>query len=199
MPITDPAPAGSGIDPNRRDFVRAAVGTGFAAAGSPFATEAARTDNAGRTPGEVAFKVGDANWPTCRAMRAKRVASVGALPAERVNPWVFGVRKHMADVAPRCARLGHLAVAPEWFCAGAMRSRTARSPSGSPRWSACGPMRRPRLTSTPACRPCRLPAQPSPGRGRERPEALRGVVQGEWRPASTPCACRLPERAALNP
>lgn len=199
MPITDPAPAGSGIDPNRRDFVRAAVGTGFAAAGSPFATEAARTDNAGRTPGEVAFKVGDAKWPTCRAMRAKRVASVGALPAERVNPWVFGVRKHMADVAPRCARLGHLAVAPEWFCAGAMRSRTARSPSGSPRSSACGLMRRARLTSTPACPPGRLPAQPSFGSSTERPAALRGVVQGEWRRTSTPRACRLPERAALNP
>ncbi|MBC7734709.1 MAG: hypothetical protein H7306_22910 [Bacteriovorax sp.] len=199
MPITDPAPAGSGIDPNRRDFVRAAVGTGFAAAGSPFATEAARTDNAGRTPGEVAFKAGDANWPASRAMRAKRLASVGALPAEQFNPWVFGVRKHMADAAPRCARLGHLAVAPEWFCAGAIRSRTARSPSGSPRSSACGPMRRARLTSTPACPPGRLPAQPSLGSSTERPAARRGVVQGEWRRTSTPRACRLPERAALNP
>ena len=199
MSITDPAPAGSGIDPNRRDFVRAAVGTGFAAAGSPFAAEAVRTDSAGLTPGEVTFKVGDVNWPACRAMRAVRVAAVGALPAVRVNPGVFGVRKHIADVAPRSVRLGHLAVAPEWFCAGAMRSRTARSPSGSPRWSARCPMRRLRLISTHACPPGRLPAQPSLGCSRERPAALRGVVQGEGRRTSTPRACGLPERAALNP
>ena len=129
MPITDPAPAGSGIDPKRRDFVRAAVGTGSAAAGVPFAADAAHTDNAGLTTGEVTLKVGDLHWPAWRGVPAARVAAVGKLPVLRVAAGVFAGREPMTDVAPRSVRLGRLAVAPEWFvrrCDAQSRGEIAR-------------------------------------------------------------------------
>ena len=115
MPITDPAPAGSGIDPNRGDFAPTAVGTGLAAAVLPVSAEAIHTDTTGLTAGEVAIRVGDFKMPACRAMPAAGAGAIGTLLVLRVNPEVCGVNEHSADVAPRSARLGHLAVAPEWF------------------------------------------------------------------------------------
>ena len=121
MPTTDLAPPGAGIDLNRRDFVRAAVGTGFAAAVLPVAAEAIHTDSAGLTVGEVTIMVGDFKMPAYRAMPAAAAGASGSgsasgkLPVVLVISEVFGVHEHIADVARRLARLGYLAIAPELF------------------------------------------------------------------------------------
>ena len=116
MPTTDLAPLGAGLDLNRREFVRAAVGTGFAAAVLPVSAEAIRTDSVGLTAGEVTILVGDFRMPAYRAMPAGSGASgSGKLPVVLVISEVFGVHEHIADVARRFARLGYLAIAPELF------------------------------------------------------------------------------------
>jgi carboxymethylenebutenolidase len=121
MPTTDLAPPRASIDLNRRDFVRAAVGTGFAAAVLPVTAEAIHTDRAGLTVGEVTIMVGDFKMPAYRAMPAAAAGASGSgsasgkLPVVLVISEVFGVHEHIADVARRFARLGYLAIAPELF------------------------------------------------------------------------------------
>jgi carboxymethylenebutenolidase len=99
------------LEPGRRDFVRAAVGTGFAAAVMPIAAETIKTDSAGLTVGEVTIPVGDFKMPAYRAMPAGKAN----LPVVLVISEIFGVHEHIADVARRFARLGYLAIAPELF------------------------------------------------------------------------------------
>ncbi len=98
-------------DPGRRDFVRAAVGTGFAAAVLPVTAQAIRTDSAGLEVGEVTVMVGNFQMPAYRAV------PVGARnpPVMLVISEIFGVHEHIADVARRFARQGYLAIAPELF------------------------------------------------------------------------------------
>ena len=100
------------IDLDRRDFVRAAVGSGFAAAVMPVTAQAIRTDSAGLTAGEVTIRVGDFQMPAYRAMPAGRADK---LPVVLVVSEIFGVHEYIADVARRFARLGYLAIAPELF------------------------------------------------------------------------------------
>ncbi|MDE2626866.1 MAG: dienelactone hydrolase family protein [Burkholderiales bacterium] len=100
------------IDLDRRGFVRAAVGSGFAAAVLPVTAQAIRTDSAGLTVGEVTIGVGDFKMPAYRAMPAGRA---DALPVVLVVSEIFGVHEYIADVARRFARLGYLAIAPELF------------------------------------------------------------------------------------
>jgi carboxymethylenebutenolidase len=97
---------------NRRDFVRTAVGTGFAAAVLPVTAQTIRTDSAGLTVSEVTIPVGDFKMPAYRAMPAN---ASGKLPVVLVVSEIFGVHEHIADVARRFARLGYLAIAPELF------------------------------------------------------------------------------------
>jgi len=60
-------PAG---DSKRHDFVRTAVGSGFAAAVLPVAAQMlAKTDAAGLLAGEVSIPVGSFKMPACRAAR----------------------------------------------------------------------------------------------------------------------------------
>ena len=98
-------------DFSRRDFVRTAVGSGFAAAVLPVGAQAIRTDSTGLTVGEVTIMVGDFKMPAYRAMPAGKTK----LPVILVISEIFGVHEHIADVARRFARLGYLAVAPELF------------------------------------------------------------------------------------
>ena len=100
-------------DPSRRDFVRAAVGSGFAAAVMPVSAQTIKTDSAGLTAGEVTVPVGDFKMPAYRAMPANAAAS--KLPVVLVVSEIFGVHEHIADVARRFAKLGYLAIAPELF------------------------------------------------------------------------------------
>ncbi|MEP6873016.1 MAG: dienelactone hydrolase family protein [Burkholderiales bacterium] len=98
----------------RRDFVRAAVGTGFAASVQPVTAQAIRTDSTGLTVGEVTIMAGDFKLPAYRAMPAGKTAST-KLPVVLVISEIFGVHEHIADIARRFARLGYLAIAPELF------------------------------------------------------------------------------------
>ena len=117
MPITESTQAPNPVvDPSRRDFVRAAVGSGFAAAVLPVTAQTVRTDSAGLIAGEITILVGDFKLPAYRAMPAGTSAAAAArLPVVLVVSEIFGVHEHIADVARRFARLGYLAIAPEMF------------------------------------------------------------------------------------
>ena len=98
-------------DFGRRDFVRTAIGSGFAAAVLPVAAQTIRTESTGLTVGEVTVMVGDFKMPAYRAMPAGKTH----LPVVLVISEIFGVHEYIADVARRFARLGYLAIAPELF------------------------------------------------------------------------------------
>ena len=112
MVITELDRPAAAIDLDRRDFVRAAVGSGFAAAVLPVSAQAIRTDSTGLTVGEVTIMVGDFKMPAYRAMPAGRADK---LPVVLVVSEIFGVHEYIADVARRFAKLGYLAIAPELF------------------------------------------------------------------------------------
>jgi carboxymethylenebutenolidase len=99
-------------DPSRRDFVRAAVGTGFAAAVLPVAAQTViHTDSHGLDAGEVSIPVGDFKMPGYRAApKGKKNPPVVLVVSE-----IFGVHEHIADVCRRFAKQGYFAVAPELF------------------------------------------------------------------------------------
>lgn len=99
-------------DPNRRDFVRTAVGGSFAAAVLPVAAQTViTTDSAGLVAGEVTVPVGDFRMPAYRAAPAGRPNA----PLVLVVSEIFGVHAHIADVARRFAKAGCFAVAPQLF------------------------------------------------------------------------------------
>ena len=99
------------LDLSRRDFVRTAVGTGFAASVLPVGAQTIKTDSSGLTVGEVTIMVGDFKMPAYRAAPAGKKD----LPVVLVVSEIFGVHEHIADVARRFAKLGYLAIAPELF------------------------------------------------------------------------------------
>lgn len=99
-----------GVD--RRDFLKAAAGTGFAAATLPVTAQTLiKTDAAGLTAGEISLKVGDTTVPVYRAQPAGKTN----LPVILVVSEIFGVHEHIADVARRFAKQGYLALAPALF------------------------------------------------------------------------------------
>jgi carboxymethylenebutenolidase len=101
-----------GRDYDRRDFVRAAIGSGFAAAVMPVvAQNVIKTSSDGLTVGEVTIDVQGYKMPAYRAAPAGR----SGLPVVLVVSEIFGVHEHIADVARRFAHLGYLAIAPELF------------------------------------------------------------------------------------
>ena len=101
-----------GHDLNRRDFVRASVGSGFAAAVLPvMAQTVVKTDASGLLAGEVTIPVGDFKLP---AYRAAPVGKPNA-PVVLVISEIFGVHEYIADVALRLAQAGYFAIAPELF------------------------------------------------------------------------------------
>jgi carboxymethylenebutenolidase len=99
-------------EPSRRGFVRAAVGSGFAAAVLPIAAQTSiNTDSNGLVVGEVTVPVGDFKMPAYRAApQGKAGAPVVLLASE-----IFGVHEYIADVARRLAKAGYFAIAPELF------------------------------------------------------------------------------------
>jgi carboxymethylenebutenolidase len=112
------------VDPDRRDFVRAAVGSGFAAAVLPVTAQTIHTDGAGLTAGPVEIVSGDFRMPAYRAAPAGDAKR----PVVLVVSEIFGVHEHIADVARRFARLGYLAIAPELF----VRQGDAKAPLDIP-------------------------------------------------------------------
>lgn len=96
----------------RRGVLRAALGSGFAAAALPVVAQTVvKTAADGLEAGEVTIPVGDFKMPAYRAApQGKRGAPVILVISE-----IFGVHEYIADVCRRFARLGYCAIAPELF------------------------------------------------------------------------------------
>jgi len=96
---------------DRRTFIKAALGTGFAAAVMPVSAQTVHTDSDGLEVGEVAVK-SEGDWvPVYRAQPAGKTN----LPVVLVIHEIFGVHEHIADVCRRFAKLGYLALAPNLY------------------------------------------------------------------------------------
>ena len=97
---------------NRRGFIKAALGTGFAAAVLPVCAQSViKTDTVGLTAGEIILIVDGQKVPVYRAQPEGKTG----LPVVLVVSEIFGVHEHIADVARRFAKLGYLALAPDLF------------------------------------------------------------------------------------
>ncbi|MBO9536930.1 dienelactone hydrolase family protein [Herbaspirillum sp.] len=98
--------------PDRRTFLKTALGTGFAAAVLPVCAQTMiKTDTAGLTAGEVEITVNGQRVPAYRAQPEGKTK----LPVVIVVSEIFGVHEHIADIARRFAKLGYLAIAPDFF------------------------------------------------------------------------------------
>lgn len=107
--LSNPAPVP--VD-DRRDFVKAALGTGFAAAVLPTLSMAAiSTDADGLEVGTMQMMVGEQVVPVYRA----QPKGGKQLPVVLVVSEIFGVHEHIADIARRFAKQGYLALAPDLF------------------------------------------------------------------------------------
>jgi carboxymethylenebutenolidase len=96
----------------RREFIRAAVGFGFAAAAMPICAKTViKTDTEGLKEGEFTLDIGGQPVPVYMAMPKDR----SNLPVVVVVSEIFGLHEHIADVVRRFAKQGYLAVAPELF------------------------------------------------------------------------------------
>jgi len=103
-------PLSDGLD--RRDFIKVALGTGFAVAAMPVvAQNVIKTDTAGLTAGTITLDVAGQAVPVYRAQPEGKTN----LPVVLVISEIFGVHEHIADVARRFAKLGYLALAPDLF------------------------------------------------------------------------------------
>ncbi|MGO4379289.1 dienelactone hydrolase family protein [Pseudoduganella sp. RAF53_2] len=107
--LVAPPNAADGLD--RRDFLKAALGTGFAAAVLPVSAETIHTDTAGLTAGTVTIEVNGQKVPVYRAQPEGKTG----LPVILVVSEIFGVHEHIADIARRFAKQGYLALAPDLF------------------------------------------------------------------------------------
>ena len=106
------------ISTDRRGFIKASavtattMGIGFVAASEPVMAQAIETDFTGIKAGEQMIPVGSFQMPAyvSRPEKAK-----GNLPIVIVASEIFGVHEYIADVTRRFAKLGYLAIAPEFF------------------------------------------------------------------------------------
>lgn len=99
-----------GVD--RRVFLKAAAGGGFAAAALPVVAQTQiQTSTEGLDAGEHIVVVNGQDVPVYRAQPKDRTN----LPVVLVISEIFGVHEHIKDVARRFAKAGYLAVAPDLF------------------------------------------------------------------------------------
>ncbi|WP_321865670.1 dienelactone hydrolase family protein [Paraburkholderia tropica] len=96
---------------DRRTFLKAALGSGFAAAVLPVSAQTIHTDSEGLDAGEVAFQSNGTLIPAYRAQPRGKTH----LPVIIVIHEIFGVHEHIADVCRRFAKLGYLVIAPDFF------------------------------------------------------------------------------------
>ena len=89
-----------------------ALGLGFVAASEPVMAQAIKTDFAGIKAGEQDIPVGSFNMP---AYISRPEKASGPLPVVIVVSEIFGVHEYIADTTRRFAKLGYLAIAPEFF------------------------------------------------------------------------------------
>ncbi|WP_114653890.1 dienelactone hydrolase family protein [Polynucleobacter necessarius] len=103
---------------DRRGFMKASaitvttMGIGFVAASEPVMAQAIETDFKDIKAGEQMIPVGSFQMPAyvSRPEKAK-----GNLPIVIVASEIFGVHEYIADVTRRFAKLGYMAIAPEFF------------------------------------------------------------------------------------
>jgi carboxymethylenebutenolidase len=106
------------VSADRRGFMQASaitattIGIGFVAASEPVMAAAIETDFTGIKAGEQMIPVGSFQLPAyvSRPDQAKAM-----LPIVIVVSEIFGVHEHIADITRRFAKLGYLAIAPEFF------------------------------------------------------------------------------------
>ena len=102
----------------RREFIKTSVigattmGVGFVAASDPVLAAAIETDFTGLKAGEQMIPVGSFQLP---AYVSRPANAKGSLPIVIVVSEIFGVHEYIADVTRRFAKLGYLAIAPEFF------------------------------------------------------------------------------------
>jgi carboxymethylenebutenolidase len=102
----------------RREFIKTSVigatamGVGFVAASDPVLAAAIETDFTGLKAGEQMIPVGSFQLPAYVSRPANAKSS---LPIIIVVSEIFGVHEYIADVTRRFAKLGYLAIAPEFF------------------------------------------------------------------------------------
>jgi carboxymethylenebutenolidase len=99
---------------NRRRFMQSASlgGLGYALAAEPVMAQAIKTDFKGLKCSDETVDYGSNKLPiyVARPENAK-----GPLPVMIVVSEIFGVHEYIADVARRFAKLGYMAIAPEFF------------------------------------------------------------------------------------
>lgn len=101
---------------NRREFLAASLGAGFALAVQPALAQTPniiRTGSEGLDAGEVRIPVSDGELVAYAARPA--TAAAGGWPTVLVVSEIFGVHEYIQDVCRRLAQLGYLAIAPELF------------------------------------------------------------------------------------
>ena len=89
-----------------------ALSLGFVAASEPVMAQAIKTDFSGIKAGEQDIPVGSFNMP---AYISRPEKASGSLPVVIVVSEIFGVHEYIADTTRRFAKLGYLAIAPEFF------------------------------------------------------------------------------------
>ncbi len=96
---------------DRRTFIKATLGGGFAACVLPVSAQTIHTDANGLDAGWIGFDSGGTLIPAYRAQPLGKTH----LPVIIVVHEAFGVHEHIADVCRRFAKLGYLAIAPDLF------------------------------------------------------------------------------------
>ncbi|MEH6435235.1 dienelactone hydrolase family protein [Massilia sp. DD77] len=101
---------GDGVD--RRNFLKAAVGSGFAAASLPVVAQTmVQTSLDGLDAADHIVVINGQDVPVYRAQPKDRTN----LPVVLVISEIFGVHEYIKDVARRFAKAGYMAVAPDLF------------------------------------------------------------------------------------
>ena len=98
---------------SRRGFMTASatVTAGYTLAAGPVRAEAIKTDTSGLTTGDARIKVADGEMPGYFA----RPEGVANPPVVLVAMEIFGLHEYIKDVTRRLAKLGALAVAPDYY------------------------------------------------------------------------------------
>jgi carboxymethylenebutenolidase len=103
------------VDPlSRRGFflsASAAAAAGYTLAAGPVRADAIHTDTGGLAAGEAKVKVGDGEMPVYYA----RPANAQNPPVILVAMEIFGLHEYIKDVTRRLAKLGALAIAPDYY------------------------------------------------------------------------------------
>ena len=109
------------IQNSRRGFMKTSalgatavttIGVGFVTASEPVMAAAIETDFKGLKAGEQMIPVGSFQMPAYVSRPAQAKPN---LPIVIVISEIFGVHEHIADITRRFAKLGYLAIAPEFF------------------------------------------------------------------------------------